>query len=130
MCGNMGGGGSGNGNSKYNGFSITQDGVTKNYIVMNGGVHFADGSQDKDMFGNDQVEMIQRVYDLEGNVDSVIKRINRIGIAQAKTLPDKEVERMQAERTADRKATQDQQAQDAYKRKGGVNRHRLYWSAM
>lgn len=120
----------GTGNSKYNGFSITQNGKTENYIVVDGEVHFADGRDDNDALGNNQLSIIQQAYDVEGNTDGVIQRINRIGLASAHTLSDKAVLDLQKKRKKDRQQTAKQLAQGAYKRKKGVNRHRTYWSAM
>ena len=130
-CSSKGGGsGGGASNAKFNGFSITQDGKTEDYIVVNGEVLFADGRSRKDMFGIDQLEMIQRVYDIEGSSDKVIERINRIGKAKAEILPDKKVKKLQSERRETRKKKEEAFHKDVYKRKKGVKRHSAYWSAM
>ena len=128
----MGSVGNNSSNSKYNGFSITNpEGKTENYRVINGRVEFANGQASK-FFGIDHVEMIQKAYDNAGSVQDLIKRINDIGKGSAKSLSDKEVERLIAERDAERKERQEEAIkEDAQRHRGkGVNRHRTYWSAM
>ena len=124
------GGGS---NKKYNGFSITnQKGETKHYIVVNGRVENANGTGTGMLsaLGVRDTDVIQKVYDQEGSVKNVIKRVNSRGIGKASTLSDKNVEKMQKQYRNDREKARKQLESDAYKRKKGVNRHSAYWSAM
>ena len=128
----MGSVGNNSSNSKYNGFSITNpEGQTENYRVINGRVEFANGQASK-FLGIDHVEMIQKAYDTNGSVQALIDRINSIGKGSAKSLSDKEVERLIAERDAERKARQEEATkEDVQRNRGkGVNRHRAYWSGM
>ncbi len=125
-------GGATKSNAKYKGFSITRDGKTENYIVVKGSVQFADGRDRRAAgIGNiDQLETIQRAYDLEGNTKGLIERINRIGQAKATTLADKEVTKLRKKRDKEREEASKEEQRNAYRRKRGVNRHRAYWSAM
>lgn len=128
----MGSVGNRSSSSKYNGFSITNtEGKTENYRVINGRVEFANGQASK-FLGIDHVEMIQKAYDNAGSVQNLIKRINDIGKGSARSLSDKEVERLIAERDTERKARQEEATkEDTQRHRGkGVNRHRAYWSAM
>ena len=120
----------GGGNAKYNGFSITNaDGKTENYIVVGGEVQFADG-RPRTILGTDQLEVMQQAYDSAGSTDGIIKRVNEVGIGSAKTLSDKNVEKLSKDRDEEREQKRKQFETDVYKRKHGVNRHRRYWSAM
>ena len=61
-------GGATKSNAKYKGFSVTRDGKTENYIVVNGSVQYADGRDRKESspFASfDSLEMLQKAYDLE-----------------------------------------------------------------
>lgn len=125
-------GGATKSNTRYKGFSITRDGKTENYIVVKGSVQFADGRDRRAAgIGNiDQLEMLQRAYDLEGNTKGLIERINSIGQAKATTLADKEVTKLRKKRDKEREEARKEEQRNAYRRKKGVNRHRAYWSAM
>ena len=120
----------GGGNSKYQGFSITNsDGKTENYIVVNGEVQYADG-RNRTTLGVDELEVFQQAYDSAGSTKAIIDRVNSVGIGTAKALSDKNVEELRKERDKDRAQRRKQFEADVYKRRRGVNRHRQYWSAM
>ena len=128
----MGSVGNNSSNSKYNGFSITNpEGKTENYRVINGRVEYANGQMGK-FFGIDYLATMQKAYDANGSVQALIDRVNSIGKGSAKSLSDKEVERLIAERDAERKERQEEAIkEDVQRNKGkGVNRHRAYWSGM
>lgn len=70
----------------------------------------------------------QKAYDKYGNVDAIIKRVNKVGKGKASILSDKAVEKMNADyakELANRKTDYTVRSS-----KKGVNRHRSYWSAM
>lgn len=120
----------GGGNSKYHGFSLTDaQGNTEQYIVASGQIQYADG-RPRNIMGVDKLEVIQQAYDTYGSVSNLINRVNSIGSGKAAVLSDKSVDTLQKKRQADLANNRKQQATNAYKRKKGVNRHRLYWSAM
>lgn len=125
-------GGATKSNAKYKGFSVTANGKTENYIVVNGSVQYADGRDRRatTLANIDSLEMLQRAYDLEGSTKGLIDRINKIGQAKATVLADKEVVKLKKKRDKERKETREAQEKGAYRSKGGVNRHRAYWSAM
>lgn len=128
----MGSIGNNSSNSKYNRFSITNpERQTQNYRVINGRVEFANG-QSVNFFGIDYLATMQKAYDTNGSVQALIDRVNNIGKGSARSLLDKEVERLIAERDAERKARQEEATkEDVQRNRGkGVNRHRTYWSAM
>ena len=127
--------GSSGSNSKYKGFSVTdQNGNKRNFIVKNGKVLNAESGMagGGGILGLDanSTEIYQRAYEMEGSTSGLIKRINSVGLAKAETLSDKKVVDLQKKYKKRRKETEEQQKKDAYKRKHGVNRHRAYWSAM
>lgn len=127
-----GGGGGAGSNAKYQGFSITDaQGNTENYIVVNGKVQYADGSMGVATLGlqNNALDLIQQAFDLEGDTQGLINRINNLGISSASTLSDKEVVKLQKKRKADR-AAHNAMMNKNIRGKKGVNRHRAYWSAM
>lgn len=118
-------------NAKYNGFSITDEkGNTNHYIVIGGKISFA---TPKNESGNlvryfDSNHPFQKAYDKYGNVDAIIKRVNKVGKGKASILSDKAVEKMNADyakESANRKTDYTVRSS-----KKGVNRHRSYWSAM
>ncbi len=123
-------GGATKSNARYKGFSITRDGKTENYIVVKGSVQFADGRDRRaTAIGNiDQLEMLQKAYDLEGNTKGLINRINNIGQAKATTLADKEVIKLRKKRDKEREETRKSYTPRHTRR--GINRHRSDWSAM
>lgn len=127
--------GSSGSNSKYKGFSVTdQNGNKRNFIVKNGKVLNAESGMagGGGILGLDanSTEIYQRAYEMEGSTSGLIKRINSVGLAKAETLSDKKVVDLQKKYKKRRKETEEQQEKDAYKRKHGANRHRAYWSAM
>ena len=127
--------GSSGSNSKYKGFSVTdQNGNKRNFIVKNGKVLNAESGMagGGGILGLDanSTEIYQRAYEMEGSTSGLIKRINSVGLAKAETLSDKKVVDLQKKYKKRRKETEEQQEKDAYKRKHGVNRHRAFWSAM
>lgn len=70
----------------------------------------------------------QKAYDKYGNVDAIIKRVNKVGKGKASILSDKAVEKMNADyakELANRKTDYTVRSS-----KKGVNRHSSYWSAM
>ena len=118
-------------NAKYNGFSITDEkGNTNHYIVIGGKISFA---TPKNARGDlvryfDSNHPFQKAYDKYGNVDAIIKRVNKVGKGKASILSDKAVEKMNtdyAKESANRKTDY-----TVISSKKGVNRHRSYWSAM
>lgn len=118
-------------NAKYNGFSITDEkGNTNHYIVIGGKISFATPKNER---GNlvryfDSNHPFQKAYDKYGNVDAIIKRVNKVGKGKASILSDKAVEKMNtdyAKESANRKTDYTVRSS-----KKGVNRHRSYWSAM
>lgn len=118
-------------NAKYNGFSITRkDGTTSHYKVINGKVLpavEADGIHNM-LKGVGSKDPAQALYDKVGSVDAVIKRVNKIGKGKASVLSDKAIEKMNADY---RKKREEFTKSDSVRSsKKGVNRHRLYWSAM
>lgn len=70
----------------------------------------------------------QVAYDKVGSVDAVIKRVNKIGKAKASVLSDKAIDKMNADYLKKRKEFSESESVRSSKK--GVNRHRLYWSAM
>ena len=118
-------------NAKYNGFSITRpDGTTSHYKVINGKVLpavEADGIHNmlKGVVSKDPAQVL---YDKLGNVDAIIKRVNKIGKGKASVLSDKAIDKMNADYRKKRKEFNESMSVRSSKR--GVNRHRLYWSAM
>lgn len=125
------GGASANSNAKYNGFSITdENGVTENYIVVNGVVKYADLRRYEDIMGLGSLDTIQQAYDTFGGSQGVIDRINSVGKGKASVLSDKKVEQLQDDYKKKR-AKDDKQLDDLISgNKKSVNRHRAYWSAM
>lgn len=123
--------GSANSNTKYNGFSITnQDGETENYIVVNGEVRFADLRRYDSFMGVSSLDSIQNAYDTFGGVQGIIDRINSVGKGKASVLSDKRVEQLQDD-YKEKRAKNDKQLDDLISgNKKSVNRHRAYWSAM
>lgn len=70
----------------------------------------------------------QKAYDKYGNVDAIIKRVNKVGKGKASILSDKAVEKMNADyakELANKKTDYTVRSS-----KKGVNRHSSYWSAM
>lgn len=118
-------------NAKYNGFSITRpDGTTSHYKVINGKVLpavEADGIH-KMAKGIISKDPAQTLYDKVGSVDAVIKRVNKIGKGKASVLSDKAIDKMNADYLKKRKEFSESESVRSSKK--GVNRHRLYWSAM
>lgn len=118
-------------NAKYNGFSITRpDGTTSHYKVINGKVLpavEADGIHNM-LKGIGSKDPAQALYDKVGSVDAVIKRVNKIGKGKASVLSDKAIEKMNADYR--KKREEFTKSESVRSSKKGVNRHRLYWSAM
>lgn len=118
-------------NAKYNGFSITRpDGTTSHYKVINGKVLpavEADGIHNM-LKGVVSKDPAQVAYDKEGSVDGIIKRVNKIGKGKASVLSDKAIDKMNADYRKKRKEFNESMSVRSSKK--GVNRHRLYWSAM
>lgn len=118
-------------NAKYNGFSITRpDGTTSHYKVINGKVLpavEADGIYNM-LKGVTSKAPAQVLYDKLGSVDAVIKRVNKIGKNKASVLSDKAIVKMNADYLKKRKEFNESMSVRSSKK--GVNRHRLYWSAM
>lgn len=118
-------------NAKYNGFSITRkDGTTSHYKVINGKVLpavEADGIHNM-LKGVVSKDPAQALYDKVGSVDAVIKRVNKIGKGKASVLSDKAIEKMNADYR--KKREEFTKSESVRSSKKGVNRHRLYWSAM
>jgi hypothetical protein len=118
-------------NAKYNGFSVTdQNGRTSHYKVINGKVLpavEADGIHNmlKGVVSKDPAQVL---YDKVGSVDAVIKRVNKIGKGKASVLSDKAIDKMNADYRKKRKEFNESMSVRSSKK--GVNRHRLYWSAM
>lgn len=118
-------------NAKYNGFSITDEkGNTNHYIVIGGKISMATTKNTRGSLVRyfDSNHPFQKAYDKYGNVDAIIKRVNKVGKGKASILSDKEVEKMNddyAKELANRKTDYTVRSS-----KKGVNRHRLYWSAM
>jgi hypothetical protein len=118
-------------NAKYNGFSITDEkGNTNHYIVIGGKISFATPKNEHGTLVRyfDSNHPFQKAYDKYGNVDAIIKRVNKVGKGKASILSDKAVEKMNADyakESANRKPDYTVRSS-----KKGVNRHRLYWSAM
>lgn len=116
------------GNTKYNGFSITdKDGNTENYIVVNGVVQSAVNSKYSNSFLQDN-SFIQNAYDTLGSVEAVIARVNKVGIGKASVLSDKQVDKMNADYKKQRVKNDKNYSPRNSKR--GTNRHRNFWSAM
>ena len=122
---------SANSNAKYNGFSITdENGVTENYIVVNGVVKYADLRRYDGFMVVNSLGTIQQAYDTFGGSQGVIDRINSVGKGKASVLSDKKVEQLQDDYKKKR-AKADKQLDDSISgNKKSVNRHRGYWSAM
>lgn len=118
-------------NAKYNGFSVTdQNGRTSHYKVINGKVLpavEADGIHNM-LKGIGSKDPAQVLYDKVGSVDAVIKRVNKIGKGKASVLSDKAIDKMNADYRKKRKEFDESMSVRSSKK--GVNRHRLYWSAM
>lgn len=118
-------------NAKYNGFSITRkDGTTSHYKVINGKVLpavEAEGIHNM-LKGVGSKDPAQALYDKVGSVDAVIKRVNKIGKGKASVLSDKAIEKMNADYR--KKHEEFTKSESVRSSKKGVNRHRLYWSAM
>lgn len=118
-------------NAKYNGFSITDEkGNTNHYIVIGGKISMATTKNTRGSLVRyfDSNHPFQKAYDKYGNVDAIIKRVNKVGKGKASILSDKAVEKMNddyAKELANRK--KDYTVRSSKK---GVNRHRSYWSAM
>ena len=118
-------------NAKYNGFSITDEkGNTNHYIVIGGKISFATPKNERGYLVRnfDSNHPFQKAYDKYGNVDAIIKRVNKVGKGKASILSDKAVEKMNtdyAKESANRKTDYTVRSS-----KKGVNRHRSYWSAM
>lgn len=118
-------------NAKYNGFSITRkDGTTSHYKVINGKVLPAveTAGIDRMLKGVGSKSAAQVLYDKVGSVDAVIKRVNKIGKAKASVLSDKAIDKMNG--GYNKKREEFQKSLSVRSSKKGVNRHRLYWSAM
>lgn len=118
-------------NAKYNGFSVTdQNGRTSHYKVINGKVLpavEADGIHNM-LKGIGSKDPAQVLYDKVGSVDAVIKRVNKIGKGKASVLSDKAIDKMNADYL--KKREEFSKSESVRSSKKGVNRHRLYWSAM
>lgn len=118
-------------NAKYNGFSITRpDGTTSYYKVINGKVLpavEADGIHNM-LKGIGSKDPWQVAYDQTGSVDAIIKRVNKIGKGKASVLSDKAIDKMNADYL--KKREEFSKSESVRSSKKGVNRHRLYWSAM
>lgn len=118
-------------NAKYNGFSVTRkDGTTSHYKVINGKVLpavEAEGIHNM-LKGVTPKAPVQAAYNKEGSVDGIIKRVNKIGKAKASVLSDKAIDKMNADYRKKRKEFSESESVRSSKK--GVNRHRLYWSAM
>lgn len=118
-------------NAKYNGFSITDEkGNTNHYIVIGGKISMATTKNTRGSLVRyfDSNHPFQKAYDKYGNVDAIIKRVNKVGKGKASILSDKAVEKMNddyAKELANRKTDYTVRSS-----KKGVNRHRTYWSAM
>lgn len=118
-------------NAKYNGFSITDEkGNTNHYIVIGGKISMAITKNTRGSLVRyfDSNHPFQKAYDKYGNVDAIIKRVNKVGKGKASILSDKAVEKMNddyAKELANRKTDYTVRSS-----KKGVNRHRSYWSAM
>lgn len=118
-------------NAKYNGFSITDEkGNTNHYIVIGGKISMVTTKNTRGSLVRyfDSNHPFQKAYDKYGNVDAIIKRVNKVGKGKASILSDKAVEKMNddyAKELANRKTDYTVRSS-----KKGVNRHRSYWSAM
>lgn len=118
-------------NAKYNGFSITDEkGNTNHYIVIGGKISMATTKNTRGSLVRyfDSNHPFQKAYDKYGNVDAIIKRVNKVGKGKASILSDKAVEKMNddyAKELANRKTDYTVRSS-----KKGVNRHRSHWSAM
>lgn len=118
-------------NAKYNGFSITDEkGNTNHYIVIGGKISMATTKNTRGSLVRyfDSNHPFQKAYDKYGNVDAIIKLVNKVGKGKASILSDKAVEKMNddyAKELANRKTDYTVRSS-----KKGVNRHRSYWSAM
>lgn len=118
-------------NAKYNGFSITDEkGNTNHYIVIGGKISMATTKNTRGSLVRyfDSNHPFQKAYDKYGNVDAIIKRVNKVGKGKASILSDKAVEKMNddyAKELANRKTDYTVRSS-----KKGVNRHRSYWLAM
>lgn len=118
-------------NAKYNGFSITDEkGNTNHYIVIGGKISMATTKNTRGSLVRyfDSNHPFQKAYDKYGNVDAIIKHVNKVGKGKASILSDKAVEKMNddyAKELANRKTDYTVRSS-----KKGVNRHRSYWSAM
>lgn len=118
-------------NAKYNGFSITDEkGNTNHYIVIGGKISFATPKNEHGTLVRyfDSNHPFQKAYDKYGNVDAIIKRVNKVGKGKASILSDKAVEKMNADYL--KRRDEFQKSESVRSSKKGVNRHRLYWSAM
>lgn len=118
-------------NAKYNGFSVTdQNGRTSHYKVINGKVLPAVevDSIHNMLKGIGSKDPAQVLYDKVGSVDAIIKRVNKIGKGKASVLSDKAIDKMNADYRKKRKEFSESESVRSSKK--GVNRHRLYWSAM
>lgn len=117
-------------NAKYNGFSLTDKNGTRHYKVINGKVLpavEADGIHNM-LKGVGSKDPVQALYDKVGSVDAIIKRVNKIGKGKASVLSDKAIEKMNADYR--KKREEFTKSESVRSSKKGVNRHRLYWSAM
>lgn len=118
-------------NAKYNGFSVTdKNGRTSHYKVINGKVLPAvevDGIHNM-LKGIGSKDPWQVAYDQTGSVDAIIKRVNKIGKGKASVLSDKAIDKMNADYL--KKREEFSKSESVRSSKKGVNRHRLYWSAM
>lgn len=118
-------------NTKYNGFSITDEkGNTNHYIVIGGKISMATSKNARGALVRyfDSNHPFQKAYDKYGNVDAIIKRVNKVGKGKASILSDKAVEKMNADyakELANKKTDYTVRSS-----KKGVNRHSSYWSAM
>lgn len=118
-------------NAKYNGFSVIpkDGGKAKHYVVINGKVEPAVKEYGlQNAFRGMRKEPIQALYDKLGSVDAVIKHVNKIGKAKAQILSDKDVKKMDADYL--KRRDEFRKSESVRSSKKGVNRHRLYWSAM
>lgn len=118
-------------NAKYNGFSITRkDGTTSHYKVIDGKVLpavEAEGIHNM-LKGVTSKDPAQVLYDKLGSVDAMIKQVNKIGKGKASVLSDKAIDKMNADYR--KKREEFSKSESVRSSKKGVNRHRLYWSAM
>lgn len=115
-------------NAKYNGFSLTDKNGTRHYKVINGKVQDAIEGEGFDGLFHSKTHHLQPMYDKLGSVDAMIKQVNKIGKGKASVLSDKAIDKMNADYRKKRKEFDEIMSVRSSKK--GVNRHRLYWSAM